>query len=43
MSNSVGLSPAYPISLFDLKCEQWSKLIKGGYVGDYIGDYYNAD
>ena len=20
--------------------EPWSKLLKGGYVGDYIGDYY---
>ena len=22
--------------------ELWSKLLKGGYIGDYIGDYYNG-
>ena len=22
--------------------ELWSKLLKGGYIGDYIGDYYRG-
>ena len=23
-------------------CEPWSKLLKGGYIGDYIGEYSRA-
>ena len=24
-------------------CEQESKLVKGGYMGDYLGDYYRGN